>query len=121
MKRSWVMGILLYCIIVVLLFTVTSIYSYRIFQRYLPPAAQEEEEDTAVQTNNDVVPSGIEGYYLMEEGGYLIIYHQDKQTVYDYTRIPAETLPEEMRSRLEEGIYLNGQKELFDFLESHSS
>ena len=51
----------------------------------------------------------------------IIVYLEDKKTVYEYTNIDTKELPLELRSKLSDGFFLNGEEELYHFLESYSS
>ncbi len=61
------------------------------------------------------------GFYLKAEQGEVIIYHNDQVTPYENTGILIELLPEEERSKLEEGFYVADEKELYSILENFSS
>lgn len=60
-------------------------------------------------------------YYLVEESGYVNIYLQDKTTIFEYTDISMDSLPEELQAEIKWGKGLPGERELYDFLENYSS
>lgn len=60
-------------------------------------------------------------YYLIEEFGYVNIYLADRRTVYEYTNITMDMLPEALQSEISEGKGLSSERELYDFLENYSS
>ncbi len=60
-------------------------------------------------------------YFLTIENSAVTVYYSDKETVYSYTDIQAENLPEDIRKKLYGGMEIESQGELFDFLETYSS
>ena len=62
-----------------------------------------------------------EGYYLIEEGGFLVVYASDRKTVYEYTDIAYDDLPENVRNEIRYGKYIRSQADLYGFLENYSS
>lgn len=60
-------------------------------------------------------------YYLMEESGYVNIYLEDRETIYEYTDISLEILPSDLQSEILEGKGISSEGELYDFLENYSS
>ncbi len=61
------------------------------------------------------------GFYLKATQGEVVIYHNDRVTPYENTGILVELLPEEERKKLEEGYYVEDEKELYSILENFSS
>lgn len=61
-------------------------------------------------------------YCLIAEDGYVTVYYMDKKTVYTYTGIKLNTLPEELcEDILDGGRTLHNSEELYGFLENYSS
>ncbi|MDE7326444.1 MAG: hypothetical protein K2N63_09225 [Lachnospiraceae bacterium] len=60
-------------------------------------------------------------YYVAVKNGEVVVYHNDRITVYEYTGISALSLAEEERLALLSGIRVKTQEELFSLLESYSS
>lgn len=60
-------------------------------------------------------------YCLYIENGYVTVYYSDKKTVYSYTDIAAENLPENIRRQLYSGMKIDSTGSLYDFLETYSS
>ncbi len=60
-------------------------------------------------------------YYIAVKNGEIVVYYNDKETVYEYTGISAITLKEDERLALMEGIKVKTAEELFSLLESYSS
>ena len=73
----------------------------------------------SVKTEGEAVKN--EGYYLMGLNDYVVVYLYDKQTIYEYTNIRMDTLPEELQGELQTGKYVETIEELFGFLENYSS
>ena len=60
-------------------------------------------------------------YYIQEKDGYVIVYESDKKTVYEYTSIPVESLPEETQKLIKKGIKVDSLSQIYGFLENYSS
>lgn len=60
-------------------------------------------------------------YCLYIENGAVTVYYSDKKTVYSYTDIQAENLPDNVRRELYGGMEIESLGALYDFLESYSS
>ena len=60
-------------------------------------------------------------YCLYIENGAVTVYYSDKKTVYSYTDILAENLPDNVRRELYGGMEIESLGALYDFLESYSS
>lgn len=64
-------------------------------------------------------------YVLRHEEGALRIYRyiadDGQELFYDYADIDIGLLPDNLRERLDEGIYFDGEKKLYDFLQTYSS
>lgn len=71
------------------------------------------------------IPLGENGevykYYLIEEFGFINIYCDDLETVYEYTEIEMKDLPQELQDEISKGKGVLNEQELFDFLENYSS
>ncbi len=71
------------------------------------------------------VPLGDHGevykYYLVEEFGFVNIYWDDLETIYEYTEIQMKDLPQDLQDEILKGKGLLNEQELFDFLENYSS
>lgn len=62
-----------------------------------------------------------EGYYLCALQGYVVVYLGDHETIYEMTEIQLDTLPDNVRSEVESGKYVETARELYGFLENYSS
>ena len=66
-------------------------------------------------------PRVEQGYFIGLKDNAVIVYLEDRSEVYEYTNIEAWSLPLDVRSDLVEGIYVENEQELFDFLQTYSS
>lgn len=67
-------------------------------------------------------PSQIEyKYYLIPENDLITVYYMDKKTVYSYTDIHIDSLPETMREEIRDGKFITDIHQLYNFLENYSS
>ena len=85
--------------------------------------AQEQPERTEASAAPDSVvnDTGSYEYYLVEEDGRVTIYRIEGQTLFEYTGITVDSLPEELQGEIAHGKRVSGEKELYDFLENYSS
>lgn len=60
-------------------------------------------------------------YYLIEENGFITVYYVDQETVYEYTDISLDTLPESLQTDIKSGKCIKNTEELYNFLENYSS
>lgn len=78
---------------------------------------QIREESVATEGN----AKKAESFYLSELDGYLIVYREDKKTVYEYTSIEMDGLPENVAKEIRNGKTIRTAEELYGFLENYSS
>lgn len=62
-----------------------------------------------------------EGFYLMVADHFIVVYHEDKSTLYMNTDILLDFLPDSLQREIMEGKYVASEEELYLFLESYSS
>lgn len=60
-------------------------------------------------------------YILLEEKGYVAVYHTDRKTLYASTDILVSELPQELQQEIEGGKYIGSEEQLYNFLENYSS
>ena len=60
-------------------------------------------------------------YLIVEESDYLTVYSADGTTVYEYTDISLEGLPENLQKEIQNGKYIETSESLYGFLENYSS
>lgn len=85
--------------------------------------AVSEEEPREASSDPSSVQAETESYayYLVEEFGYVNIYLADKESIYEYTDITIDSLPENLQLEICTGKGIADEQELYDFLENYSS
>lgn len=77
-------------------------------------------EKVVVQMNY-AFADAMKDYYILVEDHYLVVYLGDKKTLYMYTEIKLEELPQNIQQQVIDGMYMENEEKLFSFLESYSS
>ena len=77
------------------------------------------KENDAVAAEGEV--SKEEVFYLMDLNGFVAVYREDRQTIYEYTNIVVEDLPEDVRQEILKGKEIRSVEKLYGFLENYSS
>lgn len=85
------------------------------------PQEQPERTEASAAPDSVVNDTGSHEYYLVEEDGRVTIYRIEGRTLFEYTGITVESLPEELQGEIAHGKRVSGEKELYDFLENYSS
>lgn len=62
-----------------------------------------------------------QSFYIRVEDNMLVVYCDDEDTVYMYTNIKADTLPEEIQTKVSRGMFVEDEASLYNFLETYSS
>ena len=75
-------------------------YNYRKEIARTEQTEQQETEQT-VSTQGGAHKEGV--YYLKNRNGYVIVYLDDQTSIYEYTNIRVEELPEELQNEIREG------------------
>ena len=70
---------------------------------------------------NYVYTAPSTSFYLMAEKHTIIVYCDDQQTIYMKTSIQLDHLPEELQQKIIQGMFVEDEKTLYEFLESYSS
>ena len=60
-------------------------------------------------------------YYLTEDGGYVVVYTNDKKTLVDQTGILISDLSLDQQKEVKNGVYLDDLEQLYGLLESYTS
>ncbi len=81
---------------------------------------EEKLETAGIPENGSSMEEEV-NYYLVEEYGRVNIYLADRETIYEYTGIPIDSLPEELQMEICTGKAIANEQELYDFLENYSS
>ena len=61
------------------------------------------------------------GFYLMVADHFIVVYREDKHTLYMNTDILLDSLNETLQTEIMRGKYVETEEELYNFLESYSS
>lgn len=109
MNKKYGIGFLLGFILLVALF----VLAYRIsYNRALDKHNSEQERQVS---ETELC------YYIKEVDGYVTVFKSDQKTVYEYTTIRVEDLPEDVQEKLIDGIKITSLAEVYGFLENYSS
>ena len=61
----------------------------------------------SIAAEGEAVKGGAKkGFYLKELHGFVVVYLEDKKTIYEFTEIPLSDLPEEVRQELQKNYML---------------
>ncbi|EOS24270.1 hypothetical protein C806_02312 [Lachnospiraceae bacterium 3-1] len=60
-------------------------------------------------------------YILLEENGYVVVYHADRETLFAATDILVEHLPEDLQEEINVGKQIENEEQLYNFLENYTS
>ena len=119
-------GIGLFTIALVLMAVVT--YGYRAEYRYsqeLVEEGEKEQTENSISQEKTVSTQGDaqkdELYYLKDLNGYVVVYMNDRTTVYEYTNILISDLPDTYQNEIKNGMIIGGTENLYGFLENYSS
>ena len=119
-------GIGLFTIALVLMAVVT--YGYRAESRYsqeLVEEGEKEQTENSISQEKTVSTQGDaqkdELYYLKDLNGYVVVYMNDRTTVYEYTNILISDLPDTYQNEIKNGMIIEGTEKLYGFLENYSS
>lgn len=77
------------------------------------------DTEAMIKTNADVKTDY--NYYIGNKNGNITVYNKDKKTIYLETDILYESLPDDMKGKIDSYLGFNNLKEVFAFLESYSS
>ena len=77
-------------------------------------------QKVVVQMNYDYIQPGS-SFYLKVEDNFVVVYLEDKSTVYMDTDILLKDLPEELQQEIIQVMYVPDEESLYDFLENYSS
>lgn len=108
MKRKYSIAISIFLVLFVVLLVMVYRYSYL---KALDKISESEVENTETELC----------YYIKNTDGYVTVYESDGQTVYEYTSILVEELPEKIKTQLQTGIKVSTPSQVYGFLENYSS
>lgn len=122
MRTRYSIGLLITSVLMVLLITA----GYRAGHQYAKEKHTQQletEERTPITNSVNTEAEAVKdtGYYLRILNGYVTVYLGDKQTIYEYTDITVDSLPENVAQEIRETKYIETAEELYGFLENYSS
>lgn len=99
-----------------------------IFERYEEGKWKRESYRVSAYGTNHVIfrqekenQESEKGFILQVEDGYVVVYQEGKEQVYEYTDIPLEALLLQMQSEVLLGKPVENLDSLYSFLENYSS
>lgn len=110
MRKKYGIGFLVVTIALVFILSLAYRISYN--------NAKEKYEDGVGKSSGEETESH---YYIKENNGYVIVYESDQKTVYEYTTIRVDELPDKIRESVREGIKVDSIGQIYGFLENYSS
>lgn len=83
------------------------------------------EKDQAVApkttvSSKTIHPAGKGAYYMKLSGNQIVIYRSD-HSLFEYTDLQQELLPNTLLEELRNGKYFRNEAELYEFLETYTS
>lgn len=109
MRKRYSIGLVIFIIIFVFIFWLIYRISYNKAILDMETRILEEYQD-------------LEDYYYIKGiDGYVTVYFADEKTVYEYTTIPLNELPDEIQKELKSGKKVDSLGQVYGFLENYSS
>lgn len=118
MKHRYVIGFLISMVLLLSILDIGYYMSYQISRKNTISNSSTEEEPNLPA---DGQATKNEGYYLVAQNGYIIVYLSDKETFFQYTNIQLQDLPDAVQEEIKSGKAIKTSKELYAFLENYSS
>lgn len=123
MNKKYSIGFILLLLTVLVLISGAYEFSYDMAKE---KAREEKLTDYQNQTDGnsletDGTAKKADCFYLFEEHGFITVYLSDKETVFEYTSIEVNDLPDELITEIQNGKYVKDVDELYNFLETYSS
>lgn len=115
MRKKYSIGLV--CVIILLLLLMS--LGYRKQYEYVEEQVRIAEEKETVSVQGDVEKEQI--FYLKALNGYVVVYREDGETIFEYTDIKVSELPEKLQQEIEAGKQITGLEKLYGFLENYSS
>lgn len=87
---------------------------------------QQEKSEESLPESTEKLVSSIEvetaySYVMVEENGYVVVYHRDMQTIFLEPHIPIGRLSEDLQNEISIGKKFESVEAVYDFLENYSS
>ena len=87
------------------------------------PSRPEELDKTVIlkaEDRNETAEESYE-YVLVDHNNYVAVYQLPERTIYEYTDVIMEVLPEDVQKEVQHGKYIKNEEELYNFLENYTS
>lgn len=121
MRRKYGIGLLL-AIVCLASLSIAFHAEYKYDREQARLLAEEElkqQKEQSISTQGNAEKS--ECFYLKELNGFVAVYQNDKNTVYEYTNIRVADLPDELQREIQSGKKIESTEKLYGFLENYSS
>lgn len=119
MKKKYSICFLIAIVTCLMALTIAYQMSYHHARMELEKETETEKNNPSVATEGEAFQSDI--YYLQELNGFIAVYQHDKKTVFEYTDIRMEELPNDLAREIKEGKKLLSLEAVYGFLENYSS
>lgn len=119
MEKRNSIGFLLITLVLFLIIGVAYDMNYKAAKEQAEIKQQQLAEEKSVATEGQAFKE--ECFFLMEVNGYVAVYMNDRETVYEYTNIPVSELPYLLQNEIKNGKYIENMEALYGFLENYSS
>ena len=97
-------------------------YSMDRHMEKLSERTEETEKTESIAAEGEAVKGEEKnGFYLQELHGFIVVYLDDRKTIYEFTEIQTSDLPQEVRQEIVSGKRIETVEELYAFLENYSS
>ena len=104
-------------IIICFVIFITGYYKTKHNKNNINPENYTQATDSTYPADEDI----NESFYLVYEDGKVVIYKESDRTFYDYADINMNSIPAEIREQLKLGLYIDGEENLYNFLQAYSS
>lgn len=124
MKTKYIVGFFAAILIFGVLLTAGYQISYERVAEHSAAPGNEVTDTRSITAEGEAAAEDAEedeGYYLCEMQGFVVVYLNDRKTIYEMTEIPLSDLPEEVQQEVAAGKYIATRDELYGFLENYSS
>lgn len=107
-------------------FFIGTLKKQNVYEKQIALLEEENIQLSQIETKKQDVKESLNvvepyEYILLEEKGYVAVYHTDRKTLYASTDILVSELPDELQKEIKEGKYISSEEQLYSFLENYSS
>lgn len=121
MKKRYGIGFLIGMIFLTLVVVCAYQFSYdrTLRKQEAQLEAEQKREESVIPTKGTAKKE--DSFIIREKDGYVIVYYSDNQTVFEYTTIEVQYLPENIQKELKTGRKAENVGQVYGFLENYSS